>query len=214
MRTLALSKLASSQVLLAVAGVAVAGSALAGSGTMAAFTRTTSNTANTFQAATVNLTTTPNGGSAGGAIFQTTSLTIDKIIPGDSFTRYLTLHNSGDVAADLSLSVTASGTTDAGVNALVDNGAKSLKLYIASCNSDFSTCGTDVYGTSASPGSPLPTDQSIATSLAASGDKYLKVYVALPSSVVDDGTGTSIQGKGTALSFTWKATQNGSGAAR
>ncbi|MBI3974509.1 MAG: hypothetical protein HY332_24795, partial [Chloroflexi bacterium] len=144
-------------VLLAGALVVAASSALAGS-TFASFTRATSNAANTFTTATINLTAVPRqtaGGAdntAGNDIFSGTSsttVTVGDVIPGDNFTRYLTLNNTGSVAADFSVTVTGS---DNASSALVDGGAKSLKLQLQECtDNSFGSCATNVYHSGGNP---------------------------------------------------------------
>ncbi|MBI3974415.1 MAG: hypothetical protein HY332_24305, partial [Chloroflexi bacterium] len=144
-------------VLLAGALVVAASSALAGS-TFASFTRATSNAANTFTAATVNLTAVPRqtaGGAdnpAGNDVFtgtSSTTVTVGDVLPGDNFTRYLTLTNTGSIAADFSVTVTGS---DNASSALVDGGAKSLKLQLQECtDNSFGSCATNVYHSGGNP---------------------------------------------------------------
>ncbi|MBI3971112.1 MAG: hypothetical protein HY332_07460, partial [Chloroflexi bacterium] len=105
--------------------------------------------------------------------------------------------------------------SDNASSALVDGGAKSLKLQLQECtDNSFGSCATNVYHSGGNPTTPAVTDQAVKSNVAAGGAAYLKLFLELPGTVSDDGSGTTVQGKSATLTFTWKAAQNSAGAAR
>lgn len=192
---------------LRLTGVAVAGAALLAAATgpsvFAGLKATASAPGQTASTGTLKLALD------GTATF---SQSVSDMAPGDNITRYLTLQNTGALAAkDIKMQVV--GTGDASLN----SGAKQLKVTVSSCDTAFSsgTCaGGEKSQISATGIDGLGSYVAFSNSpvmAPVTGALYLKVVVSLPDTdeVTADGvfpTGT-IQGKSTSLAYTFQTAQ-------
>jgi len=177
---------------LLLTGVLVVG-ALSGfvqGGTIAYFTSSATSAGNQFTAGTVNL-------AAGVATGDT--LTVSNLVPGDSFSARLTIHNGGNL--DLRYAMTTSTT---GSSALAS--ALQLTIRTKTTNPCSSLDGAVLYGPGnlnvAGIGNPAQGPQAGDRTLAAGTSEDLCFAVSLPGSAP-----TSLQGTSTSATFTFASEQ-------
>ncbi len=181
-----------SSKVLASAALLAAAAGVAGLGTYGGFTDSTSASAQ-VNSGTVSLT----GGASG-----TITLAAEKVIPGDSIQRTVTLTNAGTVDLSAVNLTTAATGTDTALTA----GANPLRMKIDSCSTQWTTTATNVFNCAGTEGTPVLTDRVALTTdanvgaIAASTPKYLRVTLTLPTAADN-----SYQGKTSNLSFTFGA---------
>lgn len=193
---------------LAVAALGAGVLMTTGFGVFASLSATATNTTpQTASSGTLALTLSNNGVGFGQAVTA--------MAPGDTVHRYVTLTQSGTLAAkDLTLSVTT-GTP----NALTGTGSSALRFGIATCSGDWTpTTGacngttTQVIATTTTLASAITAPVTVAPGTLAPGSTTkLRVTLALPDTneVTTNGitpTG-SVQGLSTTLTWTFAQTQ-------
>src|SRR5579859_3684619 len=131
---------------LALAGAtAIAATTLLGGTTMATLSHATVVPSDPFKIATMDISevsTIPGGASTagntsvfGGIAMASNTVTIDNVVPGDQWVRYITLTNTGTVNADFSFRSDASDNAGGAlVNVVTTGSGRSFTLKVDQCN--------------------------------------------------------------------------------
>jgi hypothetical protein len=141
------------------------------------------------------------------------TVTIDDVVPGDQWVRYITLTNNGSVNADFAFRADASDNAGGAlVNGVTTGSGRSFTLQVDQCTD--AACGST---SSLYAAGPLTTDPSVTnfvamanpgTGVAPAATQYLKVTLSYPVTYDDFTPGVPVEGKSAWINFTWKATQN------
>jgi hypothetical protein len=207
-------------LLLGALAVFVLSGAYVNQGTLAAFTASTTNASNAVSTATLDLTATPNGGSAGGTL----NVAVTDFIPGDYIDKGVAVVNIGNVPANLTLAITDALPGGSPSNATLKgtDANNSLHATVATCtDATYTTCSSYVSiggnVNNVAIGNVLATPSSnmaITKSGGATDTLYFKVHLQLPSTADNTVKSTSVGEKKAAFTFTWTLTQSGTGADR
>jgi hypothetical protein len=240
LETLHLTRLSLSPSVLALAGAtAIAATTLLGGSTMATLSHATVVPSDPFKIATMgiealsthtdgtidgtvaaNVTTDQNKSVFGAVAMGSSLVTIDNVIPGDQWVRYITLTNTGTVPADFSFRADANDNAGGAlVNGVTTNGGRSFTLKVDQCNGATQTsaaaaCGTlnNIYAAGALTTDPVVTNfvaiTNTGVNVAPNSVAYLQVTLYYPAAYDDFVPGLAVEGKTAWIDFTWKATQH------
>jgi hypothetical protein len=216
----------SPSVLAVTGATAIVATTLFGGATMATLSHATVTPADPFKVATVaidavstNPTTNATTGSDhsvfGDVAMANSTVTIDNVVPGDQWVRYITLTNNGSVNADFAFRADASDNAGGAlVNGVTTGSGRSFTLQVDQCTD--STCGSvnplPLYAAGALTTDPNVTNFLNTTNpvagVAPNGTEYLKLTLSYPGTYDDFTPGVPVEGKSAWINFTWKATQN------
>ena len=185
-------------ILLAILAVGTLGG-LAQGETAASFRSTAADTANVFNARTVDIASSPSSAF----------ITLNGMVPGETVTAPLTITNSGTM--QMTYAVSSSVTNDGkGIAAQLD---LTIKRGVGTCtNAGFGATGTVVYGANGPLGTIGSSLNLIGTpasypnggrTLAPDANEVLCFQVTLPAS-----SGTAFQGAATTATFAFAAQQS------
>ena len=189
-------KSTSGKILASVALVGTA-AAVAGMGTYGAFTGTTTTVDQQVTAGTVNIDLTGPG---------TLNVAVEKLLPGDSVEKFVTLSNSGN--SDLNtVTLTTAATVD---SLLTSDAANGLQVAIESCTTAWTAVASAPDTCSGTKSAVLPKSAIIGkgtaltglSSITAGAADNLKISTSLPPSANDN-----FQGLTSTIGFTFDATQ-------
>ena len=214
----------SPSVLAVTGATAIVATTLFGGATMATLSHATVTPADPFKVSTMgidavstnpatNATTGSDHSDFGDVAMASSTVTIDDVVPGDQWVRYITLTNNGSVNADFAFRADASDNAGGAlVNGVTTGSGRSFTLQVDQCTD--AACG------STSPlyaAGPLTTDPSVTnfvamanagTGVVPAATQYLKVTLSYPVTYDDFTPGVPVEGKSAWINFTWKATQN------
>jgi hypothetical protein len=221
---------------LALAGAtAIAATTLFGGATMATLSHATVVPADPFRIATMGISevsTIPGGASTaadtsvfGGIAMATNTVTIDNVVPGDQWVRYITLTNTGTVNADFAFRADASDNAGGAlVNGVTTGSGRSFTLQVDQCTDATQTSAaaacatlTNLYAagaltTNSNVTTFVPLNLGVngvpATGVVPTGVTYLQVTLLYPGAYDDFVPGLAVEGKTAWINFTWKATQD------
>ena len=175
-------------------GVLGAAAAVAGLGTFGAFTDSTAPINASVDTGTLSINATTQG---------SLPMAVSGLVPGDSITRAVTLHNDGNLplgSINLSTGVTTASnlTTDA-ANGLQKSVRSCAVAWVQSGNTYTCASGEKLLGAG-----PVMTDVALpgANALNAQSSDYLAYTISLPTTA-----GNDFQGKSAALSLVFTGTQ-------
>jgi len=231
LETLHLTRFSATPSVLALAGAtAIAATTLFGGSTMATLSHATVVPSDPFKIATMGIdevSTIPGGASTGSdhSVFgdvamASNTVTIDNVVPGDQWVRYITLTNTGTVNADFSFRADASDNAGGAlVNGVTTGSGRSFTLKVDQCNDATQTSAAAACATlnNIYPAGALTTNATVTNfvavpntgvNVAATGTAYLQVTLSYPSAYDDFTPGLGVEGKTAWINFTWKATQN------
>ena len=190
------------------AGIAVGGLVLTGGGVLAGLNATAFNTAGeAVGSGTLQLVLANNG-----AGFTTA---VSNLAPGDTVNRYVNLANSGTLdATALTLKVTDTTATNTKLTTDTLNG---LNVTVSTCPTAWSATAGTCASTATTVFSAVPvatlktTASTVAASVAAGGNAFLKVSLLLPDQNETTTNGalptSTIQGLSATLVFTFNEVQ-------
>jgi hypothetical protein len=214
----------SPSVLAVTGATAIVATTLFGGATMATLSHATVTPADPFKVATVGIesvttdatgtvTGTTNNSVFGDVAMAASTVTIDNVVPGDQWVRYVTLKNNGTVNTDFAFRSDASDNAGGAlVNGVTSGSGRSFKLQVDQCTD--AACGTTspLYTKDAFTTDPSVTNfvsvTNSGTGVAPDATQYLKVTLSYPGTYDDFTAGVPVEGKSAWINFTWKATQN------